>query len=103
MENILAISDQLHKLLEDAKSEAESIISAAQQRADEMINQEKAQIETDLVRAQRFSKRTEEEKMRLEANRILEEYKQKAVLLKEVSRSRLSIAVNLVVNEVLPQ
>lgn len=103
MENILAISDQLHKLIEDAKTEAESIVTAARKRADEMINHEKAQIETDLARTQRFSTRAEEEKMRVEANRILDQYKHKAASLKDVSRKRLAIAINLVLNEVLPQ
>jgi vacuolar-type H+-ATPase subunit H len=103
MERILTISDQLQKLLDEAKKEAERIVADAQKRSDEKIAQAKAEAETELIRAQRFSKRTEKEKIKKEAAQILKEYQQKAASLKRISNERLLLAINLILTEVLPQ
>ena len=103
MEKILSISDQLQKLLDEAKREAERVVAEAQKNADEMISQTKAEIEMKLIRDQRFSKQTEEEKIKIESIKILEEYRKKATSLKNITDERFMTAIKLILSEVLPE
>ena len=103
MYKILSISDQLQKLLDEAKKEAEKIDAEAQKKAQEMISHTKTEVETKLAHARRLSKQFQEEKIKIESFQILEEYRKKAASLRDISKDHLIIAENFILKKVLPQ
>lgn len=102
MENILSITELLHEVLDDAKKEADKIIADAHKTANEMIAQVKVQMREELNKARVRALHEEKEKIKIESTRILDEYRQKVTSLKNIPERRLNIALDLVINEVLP-
>ena len=102
MENIVSLTNLLQKALDEAKQEASSIIHTAQQTAEEMVAKAQAHAEKDIITTHHMMKEEEEEKIRQEANQILTEYHQKAASYQSLSEKRLTLALNLVLKEVLP-
>ena len=103
MENIVSLTDLLQKVLDEAKQEANNIIHAAQQTAEKMVAKAKTQVEKEEIINQRILKQKEADKIRQEANQTLTEYHQKAASSKSISENRITLALNLVLKEVLPQ
>ena len=103
MENIISLTNLLQKALDEARQEAKSIIRAAQQTAEEMVAKATTQAENEVSTTHRMLKQKEEAKIRQEANQILTEYRQKAAAYQSLSENRITLALNLVLKEVLPQ
>ncbi|MEM2893678.1 MAG: V-type ATPase subunit subunit G family protein [Candidatus Bathyarchaeia archaeon] len=108
MERVLTLSERLQRILEEAEKAGELKIEEARKRAEEMITRAKEEAENRRIRAQRGDgiedlTRAEEEKAKLEAARILEEYRARAENLRRVPEERFKEAVELILREVIPR
>jgi vacuolar-type H+-ATPase subunit H len=102
VKNIVSLTDLLQKALDEAKQEANNIIHAAQLTAEEMVAKARMQAEKEAINAQLLLKQKEEAKIRKEAHQILVEYQQKAASSKSLSKNRITLALDLVLKEALP-
>jgi vacuolar-type H+-ATPase subunit H len=108
VERVLDLSGRLQRILEEAEKAAEMKVEEARKRAEEMITRAKEEAENRRIRAQRGDgiedlTRAEEERAKLEASRILEEYRARAERLRRVPEDRFREAVEMVLGEVLPR
>lgn len=102
------MGERLQKLLDGAEIEAETKVTEAQRRAEEMISKARTEAENKRARAQRGHGiddliQAEEEKAKKDAAKILKDYKKKADETKKVPEDRFKEAVELVLKEVLPR
>lgn len=105
---ILSMGGRLQRLLEEAESEADRILSEARAEADAMINEAKEESEYRLSRAQRGTGiddliKSEEEKAQKEAQKVKERYLSRVEEIKGVSTEKRKEAVNMIVEEVIPE
>jgi vacuolar-type H+-ATPase subunit E/Vma4 len=108
IERVLSMGERLQRLLDNAEKEAEEIVAEAERRAHEMVSQAKAEAERRRSLAQRGSGIDEllheaEDKAKVEAEKSLEDYREKAEALKEFPEEKMQEAVALVLKEVLPE
>ena len=102
------MGERLQRLLDIAEKEAEEIVAEAERRAHEMVSKAKAEAERRRNLAQRGSGidellREAEEKAKVEAEKSLEGYREKAEALKEFPEEKMQGAVAFVLKEVLPE
>jgi len=102
------MGERLQRLLDNAEKEAEEIVADAERKAHEMVSKAKAEAERRQNLAQRGSGIDEllneaEEKAKVEAEKSLEGYREKAEALKEFPEEKMQDAVTLVLKEVLPE
>ena len=107
IERVLSMGERLQRLLDNAEKEAEEIVAEAERRAHEMVSQAKAEAERRRNLAQRGSGIDEllheaEDKAKVEAEKSLEDYREKAEALKEFPEEKMQGAVAFVLKEVLP-
>lgn len=108
MERVLSMGGRLKRLLEEAEAESERLISEAMAEADQQVNQVRQDGEYRLRRAQRGTGiddliQAEEIKAKKEAQEVIEEYKTKANDLRDTSSKNREVALNLILEEVLPK
>lgn len=108
VERVLSIGERLQRLLDDAETNADEIVTEAQRKADEMVSKAKAEAERRRNMAQRGSGideliREAEEEAKVEAKKGLEDYKKKAKALKKLPKDKIQGALELVLKEVLPE
>ncbi|MGC8849181.1 MAG: hypothetical protein ACP5QI_01760 [Candidatus Bathyarchaeia archaeon] len=83
------------RLIEEAKAKAEKIVSEAKKKAQSLIDKA---TKTEHIKAML---KEEEDKAKMEAEKILEEYRRKLSRFKVVPESSLMEAADMVVEEVL--
>jgi vacuolar-type H+-ATPase subunit H len=108
MERIISIGGRLQKLLDDAEAEANSKISEAGRKSDEIINSAKADAEYRRGRAQRGTGiddliTAEEKRAKKDAEKIVEDYRKRVEEITKVSKKSIDDAVELILKEVLPR
>jgi len=108
MERIISIGGRLQKLLDDAEAEANSKISEAERKSDEIINSAKADTEYRRGRAQRGTGiddliTAEEKRAKKDAEKIVEDYRKRVEEITKVSKKSIDDAVELILKEVLPR
>jgi vacuolar-type H+-ATPase subunit H len=102
------MGERLQRLLDTAEKEAEEIVAEAERNSNEMISNAKAEAERRRNMAQRGSGidellREAEEKAKVEAEKSLEVYRERAEALKKLPEEKMQEAVALVLKEVLPE
>ena len=102
------MGERLQRLLDTAEKEAEEIVAEAERKANEMISKAKSEAERRRNMAQRGSGIDEllseaEEKAKVEAEKSLEGYREKAEALKKFPEEKMREAVAFVLREVLPE
>jgi vacuolar-type H+-ATPase subunit H len=108
LERVISMGERLERLLDAAEKEAEEIVAEAERRANEMVSKAKSEAERRRNMAQRGSGidellREAEEKAKIEAEKSLEGYREKAEALKKLPEEKMREAVALVLKEVLPE
>ena len=108
MENIINLSERLIALIERAEAEARDIVSKAQREADEMLLEVKEEADKKRLRAQRRTGldeflAPEEEKARIEANKVKEEYEKRASNIRNIPEEKIAQAVDFVLKEIQPK
>jgi cell division septum initiation protein DivIVA len=108
LERVISMGERLERLLDAAEKEAEEIVAEAERRANEMVSKAKSEAERRRNMAQRGSGidellREAEEKAKIEAEKSLECYREKAEALKKLPEEKMREAVALVLKEVLPE
>jgi vacuolar-type H+-ATPase subunit H len=108
LERVISMGERLERLLDTAEKEAEEIVAEAERRANEMVSKAKSEAERRRNMAQRGSGidellREAEEKAKIEAEKSLEGYREKAEALKKLPEEKMREAVALVLKEVLPE
>jgi vacuolar-type H+-ATPase subunit H len=108
VERVLSIGKRLQRLLDEAETHADEIVTEAQSKAEEMVSKAKAESERRRNMAQRGSGideliREAEEEAKVEAKNSLEDYKKKAKALKKLPKDKIQGALELVLKEVLPE
>jgi vacuolar-type H+-ATPase subunit H len=108
LERVISMGERLERLLDAAEKEAEEIVAEAERRANEMVSKAKSEAERRRNMAQRGSGidellREAEEKAKVEAEKSLEGYREKAEALKKFPEEKMREAVALVLREVLPE
>lgn len=108
MENIINLSERLVALIERAEAEAREIVNKAQRQADEMLLEVKEEADKKRLRAQRRTGldeflAPEEEKARIEAIKVKEEYEKRASNIKNTPEDKIDQAVDFLLKEILPK
>ena len=102
------MGERLQRLLDNAEKDAEEIVARAERSASEMISNARAEAERRRNLAQRGTGIDEllheaKEKAKVEAEKSLEGYKERAEALKKIPEDKKQEAVALVLKEVLPE
>ena len=108
LERVISMGERLQRLLDNAEKDAEEIVAEAERRANEMVSKAKSEAERRRNMAQRGSGidellREAEEKAKVEAEKSLEGYREKAEALKKLPEEKMREAVEFVLREVLPE
>lgn len=108
IERMLSMGGRLKRLLDEAETESERLISEAQIKAAQEINQAKQEGENRLRRAQRGTGiddliQAEEIKAKRDAQKIVEEYELKGKTLMDTTNKNREATVKFILNEVLPK
>jgi vacuolar-type H+-ATPase subunit H len=107
VKKILSVGKRLQTILEEAERESQQKMSEAKRLSDEMVNKARVEAEEKKSKAQRGAGiddliKAEENRAKVEAEKIKAQYQQKIEAIKNVSKKKRDYNVNLVVKEVLP-
>lgn len=108
LERVISMGERLQRLLNNAEKDAEEIVARAERSASEMISNARVEAERRRNLAQRGTGidellREAEEKAKVEAEKSLGGYKERAEALKKIPEDKKQEAVALVLKEVLPK
>jgi vacuolar-type H+-ATPase subunit H len=108
IKKVLSVGRRLQAILEEAESESQKKLTDARKRAEEIVSKARAQAEEKKAKAQRGSGiddliKAEEIRATKEAEKIKVRYQEKIDVLKKLPKKNRDVAVQHVLEEVLPK
>ncbi|MFH2111834.1 MAG: V-type ATPase subunit subunit G family protein [Candidatus Bathyarchaeota archaeon] len=108
MKSILSLGGRLKRLLAKAEEEAQGMVSEAQAKADEIVNNAKKESEQRLTKAQYRTDLDEflvdaEREAKEKAKQVEKDYAKRADDIRVVPGDKVKEAAGMVVKEVLPK